>query len=205
MKYRILFITILCLSVHALQASQIDGIIITKKDTLHVRFVVPFTGIDFTMLQRGVKYVDSLDNKCKLKPEDAKEIRFEYNGQPVRMLSRYDNLSSYSDGSTKIFLELIIDGPMKLFSYYVKNTAVTGSGMGGAPGASPIMMSTTYEKYVLQKGIGDLVRYGKMNFKNDMPVFVRKCPALVKLIQDKIYKRGDIEQIVSFYNANCGN
>ena len=60
--------------------------------------------------------------------------------------------------------------------------------------------SILFEKYY-----ADLVRYGKMNFKNDMPVFVRKCPALVKLIQDKIYKRGDIEQIVSFYNANCGN
>jgi hypothetical protein len=204
MKFRILFIALFYIGVHGLQASQIDGVIITKTDTLHVRFVVSLTGVDFTLLQKGVKYIDNSGKKVKLKPEDAKEIRFEYNGQPVRMLSRFDNLSYNSDGSTKIFLELLIDGPMKLFSYYVRNTAATGGGMAGSPGA-PMMMSVTYEKYVLQKGIGDLVRYGKMNFKNDMPVFLRKCPALVKMIQDKVYGRGDLEQIVTFYNANCGS
>lgn len=115
-------------------------------------FVVLFTGLNFTLLQYGVKNIDSLDNKCKFKPEDAKEIRFEYNGQPVRMFSMFDNLSTYSDRSTKIFLELIIDGSMKLFSYYVKNTTETGSGMGGSPGVPMIMMmSTTYKIYVLQK------------------------------------------------------
>ena len=151
MKFRILFIAFFCLGVHVLHASQIDGIIITKTDTLHVRFVVPLTGVDFTLLQKGVKYIDKSEQKCKLNPEDAKEIRFEYNGQTVRMLSRFDNLSRNSDGSTKIFLELIIDGPMKLFSYYVRNSGVTG---GGATGG-PVMMSMTYEKYVLQKGIGN--------------------------------------------------
>jgi len=43
-----------------------------------------------------------------------------------------------------------------------------------------------------------------MNFKNDMPVFLKKCPELVKMIQDKVYGRGDLDKIVTFYNANCG-
>lgn len=186
-------------------ASQIKGIIITKKDTLHVMFIIPFSGVNYASMQYGVKYIDSAQVKHKLSPADAKEIRFEHLGDTVRMLSRFNNLSYNSDGSTKIFLKLLIDGPIKLFDYYIKNTGVYApSGPGPVQGA-PVMTSYTSNRYVLQKGIGDLVLYSKMNFKNEMPVFLKKCPDLVKLIQDKVYQKSDIERIVTYYNTNCGS
>jgi hypothetical protein len=201
-KKTFILITLLTSILLSANASEIKGIIITKKDTLHVSFLIPFTGINRTTLQSGVKYIDSLGIKCKLRPEDAKEFQFEYNGEKIRMLSRFDNLSYNSDGSSKIFLQVVIDGPIKLFNYYMKNSYMSSP---GGPGSTTMMTSNTYSKYVLQKGVGDLVLYSQMNFKNEMPIFVKKCPDLVRLIQDKVYGRGDIERIVNFYNTNCGS
>jgi len=196
------FLIILLLVSFSTYASQVKGIIIRKTDTLHVIFVIPLTGIDYSSIQYGIKYIDSSENKVKLKPEDAKEIRFEYNGEQVRMLSRFDNLSYNSDNSTKIFLKLLIDGPIKLFDYYVKNSSVSTP---GGPGSIPMMTSYSYSRYILQKGIGNLVRYSKMNFKDDMPIFLKKCPDLVKMIQDKVYQKNEIERIVTYYNTYCGS
>jgi len=36
-------------------------------------------------------------------------------------------------------------------------------------------------------------------------VFFEKCPALVKMIEDKIYLKKDIEEIVNYYNTKCGS
>jgi len=166
-------------------------------------FIIPFTGVNFASMQYGIKYIDSAQIKHKLKPADAKEIRFEYNGDTIRMLSRFDNLSYNSDGSTKIFLKLLIDGPIKLFDYSVKNSSMAMPA-GPGPGTAPMITTYTYNRYVLQKGVGDLILYSKMNFKNEMPIFIKKCPDLVRLIQDKVYVKSDIERIVTYYNTNCG-
>lgn len=203
MKKLFTLIILLTSILFSANASKIKGIIITKKDTQHVNFIIPFTGVNYTTLQKGVKYIDSLGIKHKLTPDEAKEIRFEYNGQLVRMLSRFDNLS-YSGRSTNIFLHLQIDGQIKVFNYYVQSGGTTYG--GGASGGMPMMTAGyTYSKYILQKENGDLVRYGTMNFKNNMPVFLKKCPDLVKMIQDKLYQRGDIERIINYYNTSCGS
>ena len=118
------------------------------------------------------------------------------------MLSRFDNLSYNSDNSTKIFLKLLIDGLKELFDYYVKNLSVSAP---VGPGSAPMMTSYSYSRYILQKDIGNLVRYSKMNFKDDMPIFLKKYPDLDKMIQDKVYQKNEIERIVTYYNTYCGS
>ena len=202
MNKSISFLIILLLVSFSTYASQVKGIIIRKTDTLHVIFVIPLTGIDYSSIQYGIKYIDSSENKVKLKPSDAKEIRFEYEGDTIRMLSRFDNISYNSDGSEKIFLKLEIDGAIKLFSYFVSNSYMSSP---SRPGGTMIMYGNTSHKYVLQKGYADLVQYSKMNFKDDLPIFLKKCPDLVKMIQNKVYVKSDIERIVTYYNFNCGS
>ena len=185
-------------------SAEVKGIIITKTDTTHVTFNIPMNLASeptFVNLQYKIKYVDAAGNKCKLYPNQAKEIQFTHNNTLYRMQSKFDNLSPNSDGESKIFLKLEIDGKIKLFSYYIRQTMTTG----GGPNSVPMTTSSTYSKYILQKGNNDLVRYGKMNFNLDMPVFLKECPDLVKKIEDKTYHRNDIEAIITYYNSNCAN
>lgn len=202
MKKIFSFITILFLVSFPTYASQVKGMIIRKTDTLNVMFIIPFTGIDCSDIQYGIKYIDNSGNKVKLKPSDAKEVRFEYESDTIRMLSRFDNISYNSDGSEKIFLKLEIDGTIKLFSYFVSHSYMSAP---SGPGGIGMMYSSTSHKYVLQKGYADLVQYSKINFKDDLPVFLKKCPDLVKMIQNKVYIKSDIERIINYYNYNCGS
>jgi hypothetical protein len=59
------------------------------------------------------------------------------------------------------------------------------------------------ERYIMQKGSGELKRPKNLSFKKDMAEYFRDCPALVDKIQDKDFKKYDMEAIVSFYNKNC--
>jgi hypothetical protein len=58
--------------------------------------------------------------------------------------------------------------------------------------------------FLLKMGSENMFFYHNINFKKDIPVFLNKCPELVKMIQDKVYLKKDIEEIVTYYNAKCG-
>jgi hypothetical protein len=199
----------LAISFSLIAAPNPKGMIIRNTDTLYATFIIPVTGPNFVMLQEGVRYLDSLNNECRINPGDAKEFRFEHKGKLIRMVSQFNNNSFDPDSGTTKFRHIVIDGPIKLFNYY------TAGGYGGTHNGGPGYQATnsTYaggtgnqsKKYKLQKGPGELISYDNMHFKNDMPIFLEKCPDLVKMIQDKVYRRADIEQIVNYYNSNCGN
>lgn len=41
------------------------------------------------------------------------------------------------------------------------------------------------------------------NFKKTASEYFKDCPELVKKIEDKTFKKDDIEEVVRFYNAHC--
>ncbi len=51
---------------------------------------------------------------------------------------------------------------------------------------------------------GTMLYYRDMNSEKDIPIFLNNCPAVVKMIEDKVYLKTDIEKIVNYYNNNCG-
>lgn len=163
--------------------------IIRNTDTLYVTFIIPVTGPNYLNLQDSVRYLDHLNNECYLSPEDAKEYRFEHKGKLIRMISCVNTLSLDPGRPQQLFLQLIIDGPLKLFKHYIMT--YNGSSSGSRP------------YYVLQAGNEKKEYYDDKYFKNQLPIVINTCPELIKMIQDKVYLKKDIEEIVTYYNIKC--
>lgn len=203
----VFIIGLICLD--QLEARKVEGYFITKSlDTVKVIFTIPvdlFTQeINFEKLQWRVKYVDSVNQKQVLKPANAKEILFYFDGEAIRMLSCQNNLqlwgSIFSDNND-LFLQLVIDGKLRLFKYYQRNynsgmyNASTGMMTGG--------YSYTIEKYIMQKKNEGLFKTSWLSFKKDMVNYLSDCSDLAKKINEKIYRSDDIEEIVGEYNKSC--
>lgn len=119
------------------------------------------------------------------------------------MLSRYNSLGfgNIFSTSTNIFLRLEIDGKLKLFNYYYTQSSpgMYNSSTGGMTGG----YSYTVEKYVFQKETGELKRFKGLTFRKDMIEYFNDCPELSKKIEDKEFRKNDMESIVRYYNSNC--
>ncbi|HTO16638.1 MAG TPA: hypothetical protein VLZ83_12765 [Edaphocola sp.] len=190
-----------------LEAKKIEGRILFENDTIEVTFNIPIKFFtqepNYEKLQYKVKYFDSTGNKIILRPDKAKEIQLKYKNENVRMLSRYNSLrlGNIFSMSTNIFLRLETDGKLKLFNYYYTqsspgmNNETTSTMTGG--------YSYNVEKYILQKGDGELKRPKGLTFKKDMIEYFSDCPALVEKIENKDFHKKDLEFIVTFYNSNC--
>jgi xanthine/uracil/vitamin C permease (AzgA family) len=190
-----------------LEAKKIEGRIIFKNDTIDVILNIPIKFFtqepNYEKLQYKVKYIDSTGKKITLIPDNVKEVQFRYDFQDIRMLSRFNSLGSRSifSSSANILLKLEIDGKLKLFSYYYTQSSPgmhnpsTGTMTGG--------YSSSVEKYVLQKGGDDIKRPKGITFRKDMAEYFKDCPALVKKIEGKDFRKDDLVSIVRFYNSNC--
>jgi hypothetical protein len=191
------------------EARKLEGTIVMDNETIKVVFNIPFAFLkavpNYEMLQRKVKYFDDKGNKMTLRPGQAKEIRFSYKGKEIRMLSRYDEdgLTYNVPRDRNIFLKLEIDGKLKLFKYYYTENSpnVHDASTGPATNAD----SYRIERYILQNENGKLKRIKGLTFKRDMTEYFRDCPGLVHKIENKEFRKRDLELMVSFYNSNCGN
>lgn len=122
------------------------------------------------------------------------------------MLSRRNTLDmgNIFSSSSNILLKLKTDGKLKLLGYHYKQSGpAMGSGISGGVSVS-VSMTYNVEKYILQKGNEELKRPKALTFRKDMKEYFSDCPELSTKIDDKIYKKKDLESIVGFYNSNCG-
>lgn len=202
--FTILFGLALCFNV---EARKYPGQIIFQNDTMNVTFNIPFKlfslNPNYERLQYRVKYFGQDGKPIILKPDQAKEIRFKFEGEDIRMISRYNTLGlgSIFNISANIFLRIEIEGKLKLFRYYY--TQSSGGYYNGTTGMWSGGYSYTVEKYVLQKGNGELMRPRALSFKKDMAKYFNDCPELVTKIEKKDFRRDDLTEIVDFYNTSC--
>ncbi|MFT5913698.1 MAG: putative Zn-ribbon and HTH transcriptional regulator [Bacteroidia bacterium] len=189
------------------EATKIKGQIIYDRDTVEVLMNIPTTlltqEVKFEKIQQKIKYFDSEGNKKTVRPDDAKEIRFLYQSEEVRMVSVRNTLGlgNIFNSNENIFLKIEIDDRLKLFRYYQTQRS---SGMYNAnTGMTTGGFSYSVENYVLQKGNGQLTRPVGLSFKKDMIKFFNDCPKLSRKIEEKEFRKRDIEAIVLFYNENC--
>jgi hypothetical protein len=192
---RIILLTlIVILNTLSIQAKNTQGQIIYENDTVDVTFIIPVKlitqEIKFEKIQNKIRFYDSNGSRYKLKPNQAKEIRFTYNGKEIRMLSRNKiNVDTrFFSGSQNIFLRLIVDGDLKLFKYYDKqrihdNTIVT-----------PVD--------VIQKNDEDLKRITNL-ISNDLGPYISDCPKLIAMIKNKELRITDLVKVVNTYNKEC--
>jgi hypothetical protein len=190
-------ISFLCLT--NLDAKDIEGTIITETETLKVTFHTPFQLFDLSTqnlmkMQYKVKYSDTNGKRNTLRPEDAKEIRFMFQGEEIRMISHYNSLGGMIiTMSSHIFLHLKSEGNLSLYNFYYSESSGTGN-------------QTYYsvaESSVLKKEGGELTKVRWFLFRKEMATYFEDCPDLVGKIKDKTFRIRYIVAIVEFYNASC--
>ncbi len=200
MKY-ILIVLILVLSNSKTIAKEIPGYYINLTgDTVKINFKITTetlsSEINYSSLQCGVMMYNEKHKKVYLKPDEIKELHFDYENEHYRFVPFDQDLKLcscfYSD---KYLLRQIMDGDLKLFKYTFHNQG--GIQTGGRTG----MFSG--EVNILQKQNGKLFKIDYFNFKKSMSDYLSDCPELVKKIQDKIYGKDDLSKIISDYNQNC--
>jgi hypothetical protein len=202
-----LFIAALVVSFHT-YARKIPGTIIANGKSREVMFdiKVPLLGDEpnFERTQYKVRYFDENGKKQTLRPDDADEIQFEYEGLPVRMISCPNTIGGGNIflASSRIFLKLEIDGPLKLYRYYYKQTTGGNYGVGSVGYSAP--MAYTVDNFIFQKGNGELKQPRTLGWKKQMLEYFDDCPGLRERIESKDLKRREIEAIVIYYNEHCG-
>lgn len=191
----------------SLQAKKIEGKIVFENETVNVVFNIPIIMLqdapNYQKIQQRVQYYDAVGKKQTLWPEDAKEIQFTYGQENVRMISVVNSigLGNPLASSNQIFLKLEIDGHLKLYSYFYSQSSpgmvnpATGI-MGGG-------YSYNMDRYVLQKGDGELKKIKGASFKKDMSEYFSDCPSLAQKIENKEFRKDDLESMVNIYNAEC--
>jgi hypothetical protein len=147
MKRGFLIAALVVISIHT-NAKKLAGLIIANGKTREVTFdiKVPLLGDEpnFLRLQQKVTYYDESGKKKILRPDEADEIQFDYDGMVVRMIScpnTLGGLNTFFSSSKKIFLKLEIDGPLRLYRYYYKESGAPvsygGPGMSAATRCTP--------------------------------------------------------------------
>jgi hypothetical protein len=184
-------------------------IIFGKNDQEEVVFDLPvaLNAINYFKLQEKVKYTDSFGIKKTLRPEQAKEIVFNFNGEEIKMISIPKSgdisLGRAFSSSTSFFLKLEIAGKMCLYYYEYREYKQTG--FGGTTSGAPT--STGYfayvDKFLLQKKDGPLKWPRELSFRKDLMEYFSDCPELATKIDKKEFKKDHLIEIVRFYNSYC--
>jgi hypothetical protein len=176
------------------QEVEVPGVIIYGDSVSDVRFIIVTVrgGYSFEDLQDKVRYLDKNGKKKKLRPDQADEIRFRWDDQDIRMLSR----TPIHHSRKKKFMHIYLDGRVRIYEY-IKTYRFTGrQGMSYARINTAIYgyFERPGEKMIVPKAIG---------FRKQMKNYFKDCEELVNRIKGKVYSRRDMEDIAKFYNSRC--
>lgn len=183
---------------HGLYAAEImSGQIFYADKTVDATFLIPMGRYDHRpnteTLQRGVRFQGSDGKMQWLRPHQAKGFRFKWRGLNYRMVShRY--VGSLIAATRSVFLLQLIDGPLKMFGFRVTNQNKD------EPTISRRRRSV---HYLLQRGEEPLKEPRWLGFRKKMEKYFADCPELVLLIEEREFKRRDVEEIVLYYNRQC--
>lgn len=163
------------------------------------------TLIDGTILSGYV----SVSNKVKFKSNlNAKAITYDYqNCKEASVIDKKGKEKKYEyiklkENKKPILLEIITDGFLRL--YYQDNTSYTGnfggSGMGGFNSKS-----TYYVKKQTEDVAEKCAAFGYIgnSFKKFINDYFKDCQKLISKVENKEFKKKNLEEIVEFYNSNC--
>ena len=198
-------------------SKDINGTVIFKNDSvINVTLKVPFelklfsNKIDFIKIQKGIKYYDSNRLVKKFKPNQVKEIRFNYDSVEYRYISLILKSPPPFVFKHKLLLMQATEGKMNHYLYF-KKVNVTMP-MGTNPAYSYTSNGQTYNVYrihnielpytynVLQINGGELFVSDWFNEFKSICKYIDDCPELVKKINNETYDARNINEIVKDYN-----
>jgi hypothetical protein len=217
------FIFLFLLSVFPADAKFIKGKIVRETDTLEVTFDIPVNtttrDVIYKKLINKIKYISNIGVKGIIRPDQAKEIRFNYMNNDVILVSILNSLNLGGYGSKiNVFLKLEIDGKVKMYSY---SGNAGGGGMGYAPAYSGgygggysggYMMvgnsggySSAKITYILQNEEGEMVKEKQISKKEALFKFLKDCSAVKQRFENKEFYLEELWSVVALYNNSCGN
>lgn len=162
-------------------------------DTVYVDFKVT-SKIAFYDLTWQMKYYDSLHKVCKLSPKQAREVYFYLNGEQYHFISILNTPKLPSPpnlSGLRFFAELIVDGPLKLVTYY------------GTRLMLPIIQLVV--KNILIKPDNEMLFLDQYGMRKKIMNFLSDCPELIQKLKEKDKELKWDDQICRYYNLHCGN
>lgn len=170
---------------------------------------------DGSQLKGLVKLTKGNKVKYRLNKESEKRIFNKHSVDRVVLFKEDGELEEFafrqiersSISSIKV-MQVITRGKITLYKVVTHGTHYYG---GGLPGQAPMMgASYSISNYYVGKEDSKLVNQitskgalFEKNFKKAAMNYFKDCPALVKLIENKTYRKRDLEEIVKYYNEKC--
>ena len=186
---------------------NIEGYYITTNNKKYTKVFdipvgVPSDEVNFQAIQFVLKYYDENNKKQKLDLEFIYEVGFEYNGEKIvlrKLRNELDLPPTLISDTRYILLKLIKEDIISEYSFSGTGYMLNPNGFGGS-------VSGSFYKYgsgILVKKDGTMVDPSTGSFRKKMREFFADCPVLVEKINNKVYKRNQIEEIIEYYKVNC--
>lgn len=197
---RILFtLVLLAGSFVFVSGAEIKGKIYFEHDTATVTFKVPLSLFGrqpvLHNLRSKIVYFNAKGQRKVLRAKDAREIKFTYENETIRMVSKPHPNSLNKKRPRYYFLKLEEGGsPLNLYIFYDETTSDDGMNS----------VHTDYvERYFIEKNEKELIPVGGLSFRKKILEIVGDCPEVARKIESREWRKRDLKEIVSFYNRSC--
>lgn len=201
------FIFVLLFVFNFSYSKNIEGYYITtNNEKFNTVFDIPVgllsDEINFEAIQFVLKYYDKNGEKQKLDLKLIHEVGFEYYGEKFvlrKLKNALDLAPNLIFDTSYILLRIIKEDIISEYSFSRTGYMVNGSGFGGVGGGS----FYKYGSGILVKKDGTMVDPSTGSFRKKMREFFSDCPDLVNKLNDKVYKRNQLDQVIEYYKVNC--
>jgi hypothetical protein len=188
-------------------SENIEGYYITTNNKKFTKvFDIPVEGIsdevNFQAIQFVLKYYDENNKKHKLDLEFIYEVGFEYNGEKIilrKLRNELDLAPNLISDKRYILLKLIKEDIISEYLFSRTGYMLNANGFGGSAMGS----FYKYGSGILVKKDGTMVDPSIGSFRKKMREFFSDCPVLVEKINNKVYKRTQIDEVIEYYKVNC--
>lgn len=202
MKRNIVLLLLLTLVMGHNYAIEVNGSIKLSGDStfFESRMEIPLeffsNNINFIKLQKKLIYKNTEGKRIKLKPGQVQQLRFNYNGENYVFECIVLCTPPPIKFREKLLLQKIISGELCYYRYYKKaNVTVPMGGM-------TVSANESYYQDVLKFSNGEVIVVSWFNDFKSLSEYLVKCTSVVGKIENEIYKKSDIQDIVNEYN-NC--
>lgn len=204
MKNKILIIGILIFWLNCNSQNQEATLYLKNGDTIQgLAKMTAFGKIIFRYDNQSAK--ENYDAETVRKLDIQEKFTDIPNTYIYKLIENKDHLSK------PVLMSLITEGKINLYKMTTTGTtAPMGFGGGGLSGMGGMQMSYSMDNYYVSKDDRDIVTklttigtFFGQNFQKAASEYFFDCAELVKKIENKVYKKKDIEEIVKFYNTKC--
>jgi hypothetical protein len=199
MKKTMLIIGIILFSLNSNSQKKTTKLYLTNGDTIQgLAKITAFGKIKFRYNKKSKKKI-YLPNQL---------IKFDLNEHDSKNTYAYKYIQGNQRSTKRKLMILITAGKIDLYRITTTTTSAPMAGSFGGMGG--MVMSFTMDSYYVSRDDSDMVTkltsrgtLFEKNFKKAASEYFKDCKSLVNKIQNKTYKKRDIEEIVEYYNTQC--